>query len=58
MYMHSSAQFLTELWERIGREGLFIPAGWAHQVTSAASDSEESEGLHAAVNTWFEPPDY
>ena len=41
-----------------GREGLFIPAGWAHQVTSAASDSEESEGLHAAVNTWFEPPDY
>lgn len=33
-------------------EALFLPAGWAHQVTSVAG----SDGLHVAVNTWFGTP--
>ena len=33
-------------------EALFLPAGWAHQVTSVAG----GDGLHAAVNTWFGAP--
>ena len=52
--------------------GLFIPAGWFHEVTSFANptDGQLQQGscavadcprglelnLHAAVNFWFAPP--
>ena len=51
--------------------GLFIPAGWFHEVTSFAADGNEEQhgscavtncsyglerSLHAAVNFWFAPP--
>ena len=51
--------------------GLFIPAGWFHEVTSSAADGNEEQhgscavtncsyglerSLHAAVNFWFAPP--
>ena len=37
-------------------EALFVPAGWAHQVTSAPPTGTGSDGLHVAVNVWFAPP--
>ena len=37
-------------------EALFVPAGWAHQVTSAPPVDTGSDGLHVAVNVWFAPP--
>ena len=37
-------------------EALFLPAGWAHQVTSEPPTSSGSDRLHVAVNTWFAPP--
>eukprot|EP01043_Picozoa_sp_COSAG02_P005207 COSAG02_NODE_140_length_34374_cov_913.416443_10_plen_194_part_00 len=37
-------------------EALFVPAGWAHQVTSAPPTGADSDGLHVAVNVWFAPP--
>lgn len=36
-------------------EALFLPAGWAHQVTSEPPTSTGSDRLHVAINTWFAP---
>jgi hypothetical protein len=33
-------------------EALYLPAGWAHQVTSQPA----SDGLHVTVNVWFGTP--
>jgi hypothetical protein len=42
---------------RVG-EALYLPAGWAHQVTSEAAPEDAAAGdrLHAAINMWFNVP--
>ena len=36
---------------------MYLPAGWAHQVTSeAAAGDAADDGLHAAINMWFAVP--